>query len=151
MAQSLTKIYIHIIFHIKATSPRVVLEHIPRLHQYIGQLVKTTGCRVLCVGGTDNHVHALVLLSSTETASHLVEEIKRNSSRWIKTLSPYYERFSWQSGYAAFSVSQSLVEKTTQYITHQEDHHRKRSFKDEYLSFLELYNIRYDERYVFSD
>ncbi len=99
----------------------------------------------------DNHVHALVLLSATETASHLVEEIKRNSSRWIKTLSPYYERFSWQSGYAAFSVSQSLVEKTTQYITHQEDHHRKRSFKDEYLSFLELYNIRYDERYVFSD
>ncbi len=85
MAQSLYKIYLHIIFHIKTNSPTVNIDHLPRLHQYIGQLVNTTGCHVVCVGGTENHVHALVLLSSTENVAHLVEEIKRNSSRWIKT------------------------------------------------------------------
>lgn len=107
MAQSLCKIYLHIIFHTKTTSPLVKEEHLPRLHQYIGQLVKTTGCYVVCVGGTENHVHALVMLSGTENVAHLVEEMKRNSSRWIKTLSPEYETFAWQGGYAALSVSQS--------------------------------------------
>ena len=151
MAQSLCKIYLHIIFHIKTNSPEVNIDHIPRLHQYIGQLVNTTGCHVVCVGGTENHVHTLVLLNSTECVSHLVEEMKRNSSRWIKTLGRYYEKFAWQGGYAAFSVSQSIVEKTKNYIANQAEHHKKKSFKDEYLDFLQLYNVDYDERYVLSD
>jgi REP element-mobilizing transposase RayT len=151
MAQSLCKIYLHIIFHIKTNSPAVNIDHIPRLHQYIGQLVKTTGCHVVCVGGTENHVHTLVLLNSTESVGHLVEEMKRNSSRWIKTLGKHYEKFAWQGGYAAFSVGQSIVEKTKNYIANQAEHHRKKSFKDEYLEFLRLYKIDYDERYVLSD
>jgi REP element-mobilizing transposase RayT len=126
-------------------------EHLERLHQYVGQLVKSTGCHVICTGGTGNHVHALVLLTSTENVSHLVEEMKRNSSRWLKTISAYYDKFAWQAGYAAFSVSQSLVEKTTEYIRNQEEHHRKQTFQDEYLTFLRLYNINYDERFVLSD
>ena len=151
MAQSLCKIYLHIVFHIKTTSPIVQREHIPRLHQYIGKLVNTTGCHVVCVGGTENHIHALVLLTSTVTVAHLVEEMKRNSSRWIKKLTPCYEKFEWQGGYAAFSVSQSVVEKTLNYIQCQEEHHKNRSFQDEYLAFLKLYNIDYDERFVLSD
>ena len=151
MSQSLCKIYLHIVFHIKTTSPIVQSEHIPRLHQYIGKLVNTAGCHVVCVGGTENHIHALVLLTSTVTVSHLVEEMKRNSSRWIKTLTPRYGKFEWQGGYAAFSVSQSMVEKTINYIRHQEEHHKKLSFQDEYLAFLKLYNIDFDERYVLSD
>lgn len=151
MAQSLCKIYLHIIFHIKTTSPVVKKDHLFRLHQYIGQLVKTTGCYIICVGGTENHVHALVMLNSTENVAHLVEEMKRNSSRWIKTLSPSYRSFSWQRGYAVFSVSQSLVEKTANYIRNQAEHHKKQSFRDEYIQFLKLYNIAYDEHYVLSD
>ena len=151
MSQSLYKIYLHIIFHVKTTSPTVNAEHLGRLHSYIGKLVNSTGCQVLCVGGVENHVHALVMLSNVENVSHLVEEMKRNSSRWIKTLSPIYEKFGWQGGYAAFSVSQSQVDTVVRYIKNQAEHHKKQDFRDEYLAFLRLYKIDYNERYVLSD
>ena len=83
--------------------------------------------------------------------AHLVEEVKRNSSRWIKSVSPLYEHFAWQGGYAVFSVSQSVVDKTVEYVNNQREHHKKQSFRDEYLKFLRLYEIEYDERYVLSD
>ena len=151
MAQSLCKIYLLIIFHIKTTSPLIKEEHLTRLHQYIGQLIKTSGCYTICVGGTENHVHALVLLNNTENVAHLVEEIKRNSSRWIKTISPAYEGFAWQGGYAALSVSQSQVDSVFAYIGKQAEHHKKQSFHDKYLQFLQRYKINYDERYVLLD
>lgn len=151
MAQSLCKIYLHIIFHIKSASPKILEGHIDRVHSYFGQLVNTTGCQVVQVGGVPDHVHILCFLSRNETVSHLVEEVKRNSSRWIKSLDPQYEHFAWQGGYAAFSVSQSVVDKTLAYVKGQKEHHQKHSFQDEYLQFLKLYNISYDERYVFTD
>lgn len=151
MAQSLCKIYLHIIFHVKTNSPQIADEHLERLHSYIGKLVNTTGCQVLCVGGIGNHVHALIMFSKTETVAHVVEEMKRNSSRWIKTLSSTYENFAWQGGYAAFSISQSQVDTVIAYIRNQAEHHKKQSFHDEYLEFLRLYKIEYDERYVLSD
>ena len=151
MAQSLCKIYLHIVFHIKTISPKIEDAHIERVHSYIGQLVNKTGCQTIRVGGTSDHVHILCLLSREETVSHLVEEVKRNSSRWVKSLSPQYEQFAWQGGYAAFSVSQSVADKTKEYINNQMEHHKRVSFREEYLQFLQLYNIEYDERYVFSD
>ena len=151
MAQSLCKIYLHIIFHTKATSPVVESEHIPQLHAYIGSLVNTTGCQVLCVGGIENHVHTLLMFSKTETVAHVVEEMKRNSSRWIKTLDDCYKDFAWQGGYGVFSVSQSVVEKTLEYIKNQQQHHQKQTFEDEYIEFLKLYNIEYNEQFLFRD
>lgn len=151
MSQSLCKIYLHIIFHVKTSSPLIEQEHLDQLHRYIGKLVNITGCQVLRVGGTGNHVHALVMFSKTETVAHVVEEMKRNSSRWIKTLSPRYEKFAWQGGYAAFSVSQSQVDTVLNYIGNQMEHHKKQSFEEEYLAFLRLNKVEYDERYVFSD
>ncbi len=151
MAQSLCKIYLHIIFHTKTTSPVVDWEHVPQLHAYIGALVKTTGCKVISVGGVEDHVHVLVLFSKTESVAHVVEEMKRNSSRWVKTLAPSYEKFAWQGGYAAFSVSQSQVDAVIRYIGNQKEHHMKQSFRDEYLQFLKLYGVEYDEKYVLSD
>ncbi|MBR1549200.1 MAG: transposase [Bacteroidales bacterium] len=151
MAQSLCKIYLHIIFHVKTTSPQIADEHLDRLHSYIGQLVNTTGCQVIRVGGIGDHVHILCMLSRNENVAHLVEEVKRNSSRWIKTIDARYEKFAWQGGYAVFSVSQSVVDKTIEYVGNQREHHKKQSFRDEYLAFLKSYNVDYDERYVFSD
>ncbi|MBQ7056782.1 MAG: transposase [Bacteroidaceae bacterium] len=151
MPQSLCKIYLHIVFHIKTTCPKICEEHLERVHSYIGQLVNSTGCQVIRVGGIQDHVHLVCLLSRNETVAHLMEEVKRNSSRWIKTLSPRYEHFAWQGGYAVFSVSQSVIEKTIEYVNNQREHHKKLSFHDEYLQFLKLYNIDYDERYVFTD
>ena len=151
MSQSLCKIYLHIVFHIKTTSPPIKEEHLERLHSYMGQLVNTTGCQTLYVGGVSDHVHLLCQLSKTETVAHLVEEVKRNSSRWIKTIDDGYQHFAWQGGYGAFSVSESVLPKTLNYVKNQKIHHAKTSFQDEYLNFLKLYKVEYDERYVFSD
>ena len=152
MPQSLSKIYIHFIFHTKATSPEVTDNDLPRLHGYIGQLINTTGCINVWVGGTGNHIHALFLLSRDTAISTVAEGIKRNSSRWIKTLDPLrYSHFEWQGGYAAYSVSQSVAGKTLDYIKNQKEHHKKVSFEEEYISFLNIYGIKYDERYVFHD
>ena len=126
-------------------------EHIPQMHAYIGALVNTTGCQVLCVGGTEDHIHVLLMFSKTETVAHVIEEMKRNSSRWITKLSPKYEKFAWQGGYAVFSVSQSQVDTVINYIGNQKEHHKKQSFRDEYLQFLGLYRVEYDEKYVLSD
>ena len=121
---------------------------IERVHCYVGQLVNTTGCKVVRVGGVNDHVHILFLLSRDVAISHIVEEIKRNSSRWIKTLAIHFRAFAWQNGYGVFSVSQSIVDKTLDYISNQEMHHKRFSFQDEYRQFLLSYGVEYDEAYV---
>ena len=151
MSQSLSKIYLHVIFHIKTVSPCMADEHLERIHCYLGQLVNSTGSKVIRVGGTGDHVHVFCLLSKNETAAHLVEEMKRNSSRWVKGLDPRYAKFAWQSGYAVFSISQSVVDKTIKYVESQKEHHKEKSFRDEYLDFLKLYQVEYDEKYLFTD
>ena len=151
MAQSLCKIYLHLVFHVKSTSPQIEPKHLDRVHSYIGQLINAIGCKVIRVGGVSDHVHVVCLLSKEETVAHLVEEVKRNSSRWIKTLDAGYEHFSWQAGYAVFSISQSVLDKTVEYVNHQKEHHIKTSFHDEYIQFLKLYQIEFDDRYIFTD
>ena len=151
MPQSLCKLYVHLIFHIKNVSPRIREQDAERIHAYLGQLVNATGCTDIRVGGVGDHVHILFALSKDTTLSFVVEEIKRNSSRWIKTLGIHYRLFSWQGGYAAFSVSQSVISQTLQYISNQKEHHKKRSFEEEYLDFLRLYQIEYNKDYVFRD
>ena len=151
MAQSLTKIYIHLIFHIKNTSSKILSKDLERVHAYIGNLVNEAKCINVWVNGTEDHVHILFLLSRDESISHLVEEVKRNSSRWIKTLSHDYAMFAWQAGYAAFSVSESVTEKTLNYIKNQKEHHKHLTFAEEYKRFLELYNVEYNEEFVFRD
>ena len=152
MPQSLSKVYLHLVFHIKTISPQIRETDLERVHAYIGQLVNKTGCVNIWVGGIEDHVHALCLLSRNETISHLVEEIKRNSSRWIKTIDErYYKNFAWQSGYGCFSVSQSVVDKTLAYVKNQFQHHKNQSFEAEYKSFLTLYEVDYDEEYLFRD
>ena len=151
MAQSLTKIYLHLIFHVKTTSPAISEDDLADLHAYIGKLVNTTGCQVLCTGGVRDHVHVLFCLARDVAVSYVVEEVKRNSSRWLKTRSPMYHRFAWQNGYAAFSVSQSVVDTTIAYIENQRQHHHKTSFADEYRKFLDVYQVKYNEKYIFRD
>ena len=151
MPQSLTKIYVHLIFHIKTTSTQILEKDFERVHAYLGQLVNKTGCKNIWVDGVQDHVHVLFLLSKDECVAHVVEEIKRNSSRWIKSISREYMTFAWQGGYAAFSVSQSVVDKTLKYIQQQREHHKKHTFAEEYQCFLELYDIEYNKDYVFRD
>ena len=151
MSQSLSKLYVHIIFHTRNSRVLIRSEDKARLYSYIGSIIKDNGSTLVSMNGTNDHVHILCILSKNVCLAVLVEEIKRHSSRWIKTLEPYYTKFFWQGGYAGFSVSPSLVQKTKMYIDDQEEHHRKRTFKEELILFLKEYEIDYDERYLFTD
>lgn len=149
MSQSLTKLYVHIIFHIKVPSGTYIRKADNELlFSYIGSIIKDNGSIPIRINGTEDHVHILCVMSKNIALAKLVEEIKRHSSRWLKTVDPYYRVFSWQGGYGGFSVSPSLHDKTYQYIKNQEDHHKNMSFKQEYLLFLKEYGIEYDEKYI---
>lgn len=147
----MVKIDVHLIFHIKSTSVQMQPGDLPRIFAYIGGILKEIGCIPLIVGGVSDHIHILVTLPSEMTISELARTVKAKSSKWIKTLSPYYHEFAWQSGYGAFSVSPSILDKTIRYIMDQPIHHQKESFHDEYKAFLEAYKIPYDEKYIFND
>ena len=103
------------------------------------------------IGGMPNHVHILTVLPKTMSLVDFVRTLKTNTSKWIKQLDDCYARFAWQDGYGAFSVSPSLISKTVDYIRNQEEHHKKRSFRDEYKLFLEHYGIDYDEKYILGE
>jgi putative transposase len=151
MSQSLSKLYVHIVFHTRNSQVLIRAEDKSRLYSYIGSIIKENGSTPVSMNGTNNHVHILCILSKNVCLAVLVEEIKRHSSRWIKTLDPHYSKFFWQGGYAGFSVSPSSVQKTRMYIDDQEEHHRKRTFEEELILFLKEYAIDYDERYLFTD
>jgi len=116
------------------------------LHAYIGGTLNAIGCPSVCVGGMSDHVHLLFLLSRTKSLADVVKEVKANTTRWYKER--LGREFAWQRGYAIFSVSQSVVDKVKDYIGRQEEHHRHRTFQEEYRAFLEKYNLKYDEAYV---
>lgn len=151
MSQSLSKLYTHIIFHIKTSSPIIRDSESKNLYAFIGSLLKKNDSTPITINGINNHIHILCVMSKNIALAKLVEEIKRNSSRWIKSLVSYYSMFAWQGGYAGFSVSQSLHNKTKDYINNQKEHHEKLSFRDEYLLFLDEYGIDYDDRYLWRD
>ena len=151
MSQSLSKLYVHIIFHIKGSEVPIKNEDKNDLYSYIGSIIKDNESIPILINGTANHVHILCVMSKNIALAKLVEEIKRHSSRWIKTRGAYYKQFAWQGGYAGFSVSQSLHDKTKGYIQNQEEHHKKMNFKEELIAFLKEYGIEYDERYLWTD
>ncbi len=151
MAQSLSKIYVHIIFHIKNNSCIIREQEKVKLHAYIGTVIKDNESIPILINGVRDHVHVLCVMSKNIALAKLVEEIKRHSSRWIKTQGKHYSSFAWQGGYGGFSLSPSLHDKTRKYIENQEKHHKKMTFKEEYLLFLKKYNIEYNEEYLFVD
>ena len=135
MAQSLSKLFVHIIYHIKTSSVRIRKEDKSDLYAYIGAVIKSKDSIPILINGMEDHVHILCVMSKNISLAKLVEEIKGNSSRWIKTFHPYYKSFAWQGGYGGFSVSPSLHDKTKKYIENQEEHHKKMTFQEEYLFF----------------
>ena len=151
MSQSLSKLYVHLIFHIKNSLTPVRTEDKKDLYSYIGSIIKDNGSIPILIIGTRDHVHVFYVMSKNIALAMLTEEIKRHSSRWIKTRGPQYKQFAWQGGYAGFSVSQSLIEKTKRYIEVQEEHHKKMTFEEELIAFLKEYGIEYDERYLWAD
>lgn len=148
MSQSLARNYVHITFSTKYREHLIHDSVKNELFDYIGGVCKHLECNPIRVGGYTDHVHVLCLLSKNISLIFLMEEVKKNSSKWIKTKGNQFRNFYWQGGYGAFSVSPSKIDIVCNYINNQEEHHRKVTFQDEYRAFLKKYNIEYDERYV---
>jgi putative transposase len=148
MAQSLSKILLHLVFSTKNREPWVTAGIRPDLHAYLAGTVRALNAEAYRVGGVADHVHIACTLPRTMPVSKLLEEIKKSSSAWIKTQDPMCHGFAWQAGYGAFSLGQSQLDALISYIENQEEHHRKRTFKDEFGEFLKRYGIDYDERFV---
>jgi len=151
MAQSLSKLYVHIVFHTKNNLIKIRKEDRQELYAYMGAIIKDNNSIPIIINGVDDHVHAFLIMSKNIALAKLVEEIKRHSSRWIKTKGRHYKQFSWQGGYGGFSGSPSMHDKTRDYIMNQEEHHKKASFKEEYLQFLNEYGVEYNENYLWTD
>jgi REP element-mobilizing transposase RayT len=148
MAQSLARNLIHLIFSTKNRVPFLRADIRPDLHGYLAGVFENWDSPAIIVGSVEDHVHALFALSKNQPLSKIVEEVKRGSSKWVKTKRPDLAEFAWQNGYGAFSVSSSLVENVRRYIAKQEQHHRKVSFQDEFREFCRRHEVEFDERYV---
>ena len=148
MLQSLIRNYLHITF---STKDRIMLIHPEiedELFSYLGGICHNLECNPILIGGHKDHVHIFCLLSQKIALMKLIEEVKSHSSKWIKTKGDKWKKFYWQNGYGAFSVNPSEIEVVKEYIKNQKEHHRNRTFQEEYLAFLKKYTIDYDERYI---
>jgi len=148
MSQSLAKILVHIIFSTKQRVPLISNTIRPKLYSYITGILENWDCDLIQTGGTKDHIHLLCVLSKNHAPCKILEQVKKNSSKWIKTLGSEFSKFQWQSGYGIFSVSQSNILLTKKYIEDQEKHHKKMTFQEEFKRFLEKYQVSYDERYI---
>ena len=148
MAQSLSKIYVHLIFSTKDRERTLPDEIRPDLHAYMGGTLKGLGCLPIEINTEPDHLHALFLLARTEALSDVVGHLKKSSNDWLRSRGPQFASFFWQAGFGAFSVSQSQVEDVRAYIRNQREHHRVKSFQEELRAFLKAYEIEFDERYV---
>ena len=150
MAQTLVSLLTHVIFSTKNREPFITPEVEPELFAYIGGILKNHESRLLAAGGTSDHVHLLVSQSKNIALSSLMKDVKKDSSSWIKTKGNQFRNFHWQDGYGAFSVGMKEIGALKKYIATQKEHHRKRSFKEELIEFLDEYGIQYDERYFWT-
>lgn len=148
MPQSLANLYVHLIFSTKNREPYLQKRFRSDLHPYMATVLANLKCPAVLINSVDDHVHILFNMGRTVTLAQVVEDVKKSSSQWIKTQSPELASFSWQAGYGAFSVSESNAPAVANYIQNQEEHHRKKTFQEEYREFLTKHKIAYDEQYL---
>lgn len=138
----------HIVFSTKNREPLIKPSVEAELHRYLGGMCNKLDSPVIKVGGYNNHIHILCLLSKKIALMKLMEELKSHSSKWIKTKGADYENFYWQDGYGAFSVNPAEVDVVVNYIATQHEHHSQKTFQNEYRAFLRRYQVEYQEQYV---
>jgi putative transposase len=148
MASTFTNLLFHIVFSTKDRTPSIHEGLRERLYEYMGGIIRGERGTLLEIGGVPDHVHLLAKLKSDISIAEMVRLIKSNSSKWVNESIGLTERFEWQTGYGAFSVSESQAKKVRKYIQDQESHHAKVSFRDELITLLKKHGIEYDERYL---
>jgi len=148
MAGSFASLYYHIVFSTKNRKPLLTADIRPRLYDYIGGIIRKLDGVLIAAGGPDDHTHLLTSLYKTHAIADDIRAIKAGSSGWVKEAFPQLWQFAWQEGYGAFSVSFPGIEKVKAYIAGQVEHHHIRTFKEEFIDFLERHGVEYDERYI---
>jgi REP element-mobilizing transposase RayT len=148
MANTYTSLHYHLTFSTKNREPSIVAEIENRVWAYIGGIARHHKMIALEVGGIEDHVHALVMAPPTFSPSQIAQYLKGESSKWIHEEFPKLRLFEWQEGYGGFTVSRSQIPDVIAYIQNQREHHRKKTFKEEYLELLKKHDVDYDERYL---
>ena len=148
MAHTFYQNYYHLVWSTKERQSLILQEHKDRIFEYLGGLLKTSGCSSIQVGGMSDHIHILAAIPPKYAVSEIVRDLKVASSKWINLSFPDIKGFSWQEGYGSFSVSTSQKQAVKNYILDQEKHHKTKTFREEFIEFLELHEIEYDERYL---
>ena len=146
-----TKLLYHVVFATKWRSPLITGELQPRLYDYLGGIIRSKNGHLVEIGGVADHIHLLVHLSPRFAVSDVIRDIKGSSSAWVNAEKLVEQHFEWQKGYGAFTVSYSGSDAVQNYIRNQEEHHRQRTFEDEYIEFLERHQIKFERRYLFED
>ena len=148
MPQSLSAALMHLVFSTKLREPWIFPEIEQELYAYLAEVFKGCKSPSLSIGGDKDHIHVLFSLARTWTIADVVEEVKKRSSKWMKTKDESLKNFHWQGGYGVFSIGESNVPALKRYIANQKDHHKRTSYQDEFRSLLRKYKVSYDERYV---
>ena len=148
MSDSYTNLLYHIVFSTKDRRPIITPDYEVRLYDYLGGTIRKVGGISLELNGTEDHVHFLAKLRPDCALSDVLRDLKANATGWMHDVFPSLKNFSWQRGYGAFTVSQSHVEAVRDYIAQQKEHHRKISFRDEFIQFLQENGIEYNERFI---
>ncbi|MBK6699532.1 MAG: IS200/IS605 family transposase [Saprospiraceae bacterium] len=151
MANTYSQIYVQIVFAVKYRKALLNKAWRSQVFGVMGNLINETNCKTIIVNGVEDHVHCFVGLKPAISVSELMKIVKAKSSKYINDHSLTRERFEWQTGFGVFSYSQIDIERVFKYIQNQEEHHRSKKFKEEYLELLKEYQVEYDEQYLFED
>jgi putative transposase len=151
MANTYTQLYVHIIFAVKGRTNLISKNWKEKLYQYLTGIATNKQVKMMTVNGMPDHIHILLGFKPDNNLSNIIRDIKANSSKWINENRFVQGKFEWQNGFGAFTIGQSQVQTVINYIRNQEEHHRIKSFKEEYLDFLRAYQIDYKPEYIFDD
>jgi putative transposase len=151
MPNTYTQVHIQIVFAVKYRQASIQKSWKDDLYKYITGTVQAYDHKMLAINGVEDHIHLLIGMRPTQSLSDLLQDIKAGSSKWINDNKLTSRKFEWQGGYAAFSYSKSHVPNVIRYIHHQEEHHRKKTFLEEYEDFLRKFEVDYDRRYIFKE
>ena len=151
MANTYSQVYVQCVFAVKYREAKIKQEWKKNLLGVIGNLINEEGCKTIIVNGVEDHVHCFLGLKPSVSISNLMKVTKAKSSKYINDHNLTNKRFEWQEGYGVFSYGHSQINNVYRYISNQERHHNKQSFREEYLAFLEQFEVPYDERYIFND
>jgi putative transposase len=149
MPNTYTKIYIHAVFAVQKRIMLIRDDWKDELFAYMGGIIKTNGHKPLAINGMSDHIHTFIGMKPAQSLSDLMQDIKASSSKWINDKGLIKGHFNWQDGYGAFSYAHSQIDTVIKYINNQQTHHKKKTFKEEYLDMLKKFDVEYNEKYLF--